>query len=770
MAAASPQYSILLVDYTSTRSTRTRTLVVFSSSATAAARVVIGDSAGCLRSFSWEGGRLEPRWTFQANAPIESVQRHTESSKVCILVRSAIIVLGLESGEFVETIETHMAEAVLHLACAKGPGIYHIAGDHYHEIIDSSRSIHHKPYGDRILDMLLLDLGDAEALAIAFENKLVQVMQGQSLLDVYLEHTATCLAELRHRDHAKFPGRFIVAGTAAGTIHCVHFTPEAYHQLWIIKSSEAVSVLTLADPTHEGSDSVLAIGYANGLVQCYSLALPDPVLLFATSLGESVTNLAIQEGNCFLPRLLATTFTGRIVGISCQNAPGSGADAKDQVTSQAVSALQGLIATIDFGDLVASDGSGGLHNQSLAPNTSLSGSVLSTQTNVLGVPTTTFHLTAETRSVPLVEALNGAPADGDASAVPTEPSDAKKDTNTMLIFDCQESLYTLSIEVSASFATLVILRADFELTVADEAEDTNALSISPIDKENRDQGNLFLATYRPPTKTRRLVFKVMPTENSHGVLSLYVAMENSKCRRFAFTFKPMSLHERISSIPGDERSVSFLSMSSELSLSELNSWLSLCFNGIPERPIQAHTDEVHYYFRCSYLPSFVTLVLRKGLLSVFSESALSLQVVKQFLISEAERRVQPVSFQCELNPDATLTVVRHLYQSIFECICALRQAMILEAIKELEIQEGQSLDLRQQLGVSGPVNPMAQAKIDSKISVAVDVFRAVMSLRGVRISQQDRQLSDYLHEMIEQSRNTARTSAFTLDRLMDWFR
>jgi len=231
---------------------------------------------------------------------------------------------------------------------------------------------------------------------------------------------------------------------------------------------------------------------------------------------------------------------------------------------------------------------------------------------------------------------------------------------------------------------MVAIQSDVHIDLLDTDSTKAILSISPSEKANN-----LLATLRPEESVNRLEIKIRTTEGQAGELECLVFQKGSAiCQSFYLPIKPLSLHERISNYKQDNEAplMSQINIKGNFSETEINAWLSLC---LPDVPQNVNEDDNTIYYRSSFIGSHLICKYGKSTAIIKSDNITALTILKDSIIKSAAQRKTIIDVSSNMNDENTYSVLKMLNPKIQGLYELKMKADLVDAIKELKLQEEQ---------------------------------------------------------------------------------
>ncbi|KAJ3190729.1 ATPase of 26S proteasome regulatory subunit 4 [Irineochytrium annulatum] len=247
-------------------------------------------------------------------------------------------------------------------------------------------------------------------------------------------------------------------------------------------------------------------------------------------------------------------------------------------------------------------------------------------------------------------------------------AEGSKEVTTSCKLDTVDGSLSLVVE-SGGFLDTVTVRSDVKVDIDDPAIGGGATAARP--------GGILSVMECDDEEIR-------PAEGKTTTLTVYVLTSSSECEVTVLTLKSLSLHERVSDV-GDETLLSNeLTMSGDLSLAEIHSWVNQCFDGLPERPpVVTDAREVKYLFRSAALGTKVLCRLMKGKLIVHSDSILTMTHIREGMATLATQRRRVVDLNVRVDNVTVDRLLATLLETPARFAMLVRETMLAEAVREV---------------------------------------------------------------------------------------
>jgi len=232
------------------------------------------------------------------------------------------------------------------------------------------------------------------------------------------------------------------------------------------------------------------------------------------------------------------------------------------------------------------------------------------------------------------------------------------------------------------------LQSDLHLDLLD-VENTKAIVSNTQNPNPASKNNNFLVTMRPEKESNRLEVKMRTTEGQSGELECLVFQKDcGVCQSFYLPIKALSLHERVSDFKEDPEKVqmSQINMKGSFAKTDINAWLSVCLLDVPQR---VDDEDSTLIFRSVFSGSHLICKYNKGFATCKSDSITTLAILKDCISREAAQRKINVDVSSALNDECSFKLLELLHPKILKLHNLKQQVEVLEALKELKLQQEQ---------------------------------------------------------------------------------
>lgn len=209
------------------------------------------------------------------------------------------------------------------------------------------------------------------------------------------------------------------------------------------------------------------------------------------------------------------------------------------------------------------------------------------------------------------------------------------------------------------------------------------MSLTPCEASNATR---FLATFRCQERVNRLTIRLRTTEGEYGDIKLFVLAKVSPASAKLTTLRvpPLSLHHRQNEDHKIPDEMSNLRFTGSFTMNQIHEWISTC---LPEVPQKLHQDEVNLVFENTFVGSTLCCKYRKGEASFDSDSISALAILKEVITKEATARKVILQMHFEMNEATIVGYLSKLRPRLDELHAIDVQMNLIEAIKEIEMQE-----------------------------------------------------------------------------------
>jgi hypothetical protein len=170
-----------------------------------------------------------------------------------------------------------------------------------------------------------------------------------------------------------------------------------------------------------------------------------------------------------------------------------------------------------------------------------------------------------------------------------------------------EAAYQLMIE-SQKEINILMLQSTINIDLLDAEDIPAQVSFPNIDISQTT--NQFLVTLKLSEPTNRVVLKIRASEGLYGSLNVFIIPQQTEskiCKRLDIPILPLSLHEKVSSLPSTEDlELSSITLTGSFSQNDILNWISSC---LPNVPKLNENDETKLYYKSTFIGTFLAIVL-----------------------------------------------------------------------------------------------------------------------------------------------------------------
>ncbi|KAM3131655.1 hypothetical protein pb186bvf_016186 [Paramecium bursaria] len=172
-------------------------------------------------------------------------------------------------------------------------------------------------------------------------------------------------------------------------------------------------------------------------------------------------------------------------------------------------------------------------------------------------------------------------------------------------------------------------------------------------------------------------------EGIQGELTFYVQPQGMMvAQSFQTEIKCLSLHQSINLISIKHLQLNTLSFKGNFSKADMNLWLNQL---VPDLP-PSDDDTVCYLLRNNFTDTYLQIKFKQGSALFKSDSLLTIQISKQFIVQQANKRGIQIEVKWESNEDSIRTFIQKM-KVIHEQYKEIEQKyQIIPALKEISIE------------------------------------------------------------------------------------
>ncbi|KAJ3219138.1 Bardet-Biedl syndrome 7 protein [Dinochytrium kinnereticum] len=562
----------------------------------------------------------------------------------------------------------------------------------------------------------------------------------------------------------------LLCGTAKGELNCISLSADSFKFLWSVNTYAtgidirkgdigfSLSITSLSSRTSSKSERLdLIIGREDGIIQVYSiknirkLNEVGPAMVHETDVTGSISNALLGLSSKDKPFILVSLRSGKILFLHFQIG-----DLEVPVTTAEThqSTLQSLAGLNLAGESRASlIGKTALTNGARLPKLQAPLQIENRKASPLPPPPMRCSLVTKPLNTPHVTDVKATVKSHIVEQnVPLVPC-SNISVKSRLVPNFSEDCLTLIVEADCSL-NCVVLESDLPL---------------PYQTSTTSKKSILALSVSTEYET------IFASEGMQGYLTIYaVALSGFSEEKHAV--KALGMHERVHFLSDEQRATcnNKLTLKCEISIGEMHSWLSGCFEGLPEKPPASDVKEVKYFFKNPIANSLIACDLRKGFLHVDSNSLLTISYLRSALkqIASGRRRKIDISVKIDL-PGIHRTLQDYLDELFgYGEICG--DSMLCEAVKDLVANEDgrlEFLDEKLERIFLGRVEieesyKAAEERIE-KIARMVEAFySSAAALSGIPANG-SQQLKAYLKEGIQIAKSTGTFPVYGIKEIFD---
>lgn len=241
-----------------------------------------------------------------------------------------------------------------------------------------------------------------------------------------------------------------------------------------------------------------------------------------------------------------------------------------------------------------------------------------------------------------------------------------------------EGQYILTIESQIPIGILCI-KCDVDIDFQDTKEIPGVLNTI------KEETSLSLIFRFPDTSTNHVQIKLRPTEGQGGQLTCYAisALDPKFAQQFTSDLKPLSLHEKVSSIEESAHPLNVLRITGSFSKGEIHGWVSLT---LPDVPPHSQEEVVTLYYTNCVLGTVLIVNFSSSWAEFKSESISTITIIKENISQQAAVRKVHLDIAYTENPDAIPYVLTLLNTQLVGLYDLDSKIQLIDAMKEIEIQ------------------------------------------------------------------------------------
>ncbi|KAJ9601052.1 hypothetical protein L9F63_000787 [Diploptera punctata] len=644
------------VDYTLVGITAPQTMKLLPNAGIRAMqKVAVGDQDGVLQVFSLKKGDIQLNFKTLPGPGISRLELGGALGTVKdkIFVSSENEVRGYtKKGKLFLGFDTNLTEHIKSMHVS-GSNLL-VCGNHaynqYHDCKDTNSYL----CGDEINDVISLSAEKTNRLTpvLACADRTLKVLDRSTLLHNVEINGIPTILHLNGNEGGE-AGDEILYGTSDGRVGLVRVGRTDVIHRWILNDNKHRAGILCMDCYDMSGDGVLdlLVGRQDGTLDVYSLGDDDGEdgylsQRFTYACNESVTSICGGVvGNAGYEEVIAATYTGWIFGLTTE-----------------------------------------VMDKQIVVDTE-TGSVSITQDAQQKITRLRFEIEEIEQKVNREREKYQAATQDKLDGLSAIPFIAINDKMTL----CgEDASYSLTLEVQTAIDN-VLIQSDVPVDLLDVEKNSAVVSYSACEPGS---GNFLLATYRCQMNTTRLELKLRTIEGQHGILRTYVTplVQPKCCQVRQYQIKPLSLHMRSHSFDPD-RPYNILTLKGAFSLGEIHNWVSYCLPGIPEKPPTG--DKATFTFVSTFLDTMLHCTYGKGEAEFKSDNISTISILKDILTKEATKKKIKLDIACVVNDESVIHTLQLLHPKLEVQLALAKQIALLEALRELETHDAESLNCLQ---------------------------------------------------------------------------
>jgi len=542
----------------------------------------------------------------------------------------------------------------------------------------------------------------------------------------------------------------------------------AQSQAGRVRRGGGVTVLCSHDLTHDGVKDIL-VGRDDGSVQVYSFDVSsEPKLCFESTLSGSITGLqAGLVNSANFDEIVVSTYSGQVLSFSSEpsqqidlTGDDGGDAAPEGEDKEAVGGMQGAAGRLK--GMLSRKGGGSAEATLASGAEKPMDKKAALESRVRSVRKELDELK---KKVSEEQARYAKTVSQDMIAVST---DVKMRDSFALSED--EACYRLAIETGRPL-DYVLLQSDVPMEVLDQTRaeageahvDLTDTSEAIVSRTVSDKSNALLATYRVTDKSSRIEVRLRTIEGRYGSLNAYVIPQGQPktAQQASYQIKPLSLHRRLQAWPeeAEARPMSELRLTGSFSLPEMHSWV---FLALPEVPERLATDDATFFFKSTFLGTYLSCSYRKGDATFKSDNLTTLTTLKEVVGREATVRKVQVKTSSQVSDPSISSMLSILDPMLTYQTSLSHKVKLIETLREVEQQEGEAgfldpayqeiLDKADTIRSEFAIMPR---QLDYLVNIVIDLYVDKYKFKGSNVQSRlpmlDRMLrTDYSKQAVTQ--------------------
>uniref|UniRef100_A0A7S1W7H6 Bardet-Biedl syndrome 7 protein homolog n=1 Tax=Neobodo designis TaxID=312471 RepID=A0A7S1W7H6_NEODS len=686
-------------DITTVATTHRNTLRVLpSSKAKSRQKVAVGDVSGVVTCFG-VGKHHELKPEFATTKPNE---RDSEVTSLTLFRDQIFAGVGRRISAFTKKgkpfyiNETSLSEKLLHLEV--NTPYQTVAGDFVLTVFRETADAGFYMSPDKINGMISVardNEGRVEAF-IAGQDRTVRCIRQTTMAhQMGCEAPVTAIAWNCKGDVKALENPMaaldLVYGTLSGSIGGLRAAPDGVTRRFsAIPQSRLAGITTIrtADLTQDGVNDVV-VTREDGAIELHSFEMnPDgtPVTTWTGAVGEVVTSLDCGTvTTADRHDLVVSTFSGKVLTFSVTE--------EDQNTKAAIpSMLQG-----NAGDLPTLEGTAAAAKQAMQAGRNNGEDAPIAEVLKVKIQSTLEEI-AQLKKDVVKKKNEYAGQEPNAKKVSSDKLRAVAATFSMRdrIYLDDSGTIVLSLELDTVLDTVnVTANVAFEVVEDAQSSDETRVSQTPLEWCKSSKSKL-IATYRAPQETsqKNMTLRLRPTEGFSGQITVYVTPRTTpkSVLKRTFDIPALSLHQRFSEDLGNgqpdpsvDPALSTVVMTGSFSMKDAHAWM---FRSFFDVPVNVGGEEARLAFRNTFSGVPLYVRYRRGELVMASHNLSALATLRDYITREAAARKVNLQFETRPGPQSLERMLESLDVFVAHEAKLARSVKILDALKEIEAQEG----------------------------------------------------------------------------------
>ncbi|CAH1406799.1 unnamed protein product [Nezara viridula] len=611
-------------------------------------KVAVGGQDGVLQVFSLKKHEIQFSFKTLPGDPISALQLGGTigAPQDKIFVASKTEVRGFsKKGKLFLGLDTNMTE---HIKSMQVSGIdLMVAGNHLFNHYRNCKDVNSYLSSDNINDLQVMSLDKNHRLVsvLACEDRLLRIIERSAMSQTFPLHSAPVVLSLLG-DTGGEGGEGLVVAMENGDIGLVQVNRTMSDWKWLIqntKKRDSVRCMCWYDLYKDGTKQLI-VGRDDGSIQIYGEPLEGMgeayIEKYNYVCNESITSIqAGTVGNPAFDEIVATTYTGWFFGLTTE------------VLEKQVNWENNNM------------------NIKMAPEEKQKIEHLRVEIEEIERSLTKererYQMTTSEDSIGMSTILNLA-------------------INDKMTFVKDDYAFILSLETEAPIDN-VLLQSDINIKLLDVEKNSAVVSHSYCSPHS---GNKLLATYRCQIDTSRLNLNLQ-YGNEFGMLNVYVTphVKPKTTHLKTYILRRLGMLTRIHDTV-DFVSFHVLRLKGTFTLAEMHSFVSVCLPQVPDK--MPTTNKIMYCYESSFSGTQLKCQYIKGEAEFQSDDITIISNLKDFLTQQATRKKTHLEISFELNTECMKRVLSKMYPRMKEELEEQKQALLFEALKDIEQNEGEN--------------------------------------------------------------------------------